>query len=255
MGAVRAEKDDEAMRISVAMAVYHGEAYIEAQIDSILSQLEPADEIIVSDDCPGGRTEEIVRRIAERDRRVRYVQGPGRGPIANFAHAISLCGGEAIFLSDQDDIWMPDKAAQVKAALEGGALLVLHDACVTDADMHPLAPSFFAAHGSKPGFWANLIRNSFMGCCMAFRRELCEAILPFPEGLPMHDQWIGLIATRLGRVVFLEEPLLFYRRHGENVTGGKTSFSTKMCWRLLLADRLLRRFFLLSRQGRGKLEN
>lgn len=52
------------MRISVAMAVYHGEAYLDAQLSSILSQLEPEDEIIVSDDCPGGKTEEIVRRFA-----------------------------------------------------------------------------------------------------------------------------------------------------------------------------------------------
>lgn len=184
-----------------------------------------------------------------------YVQGPGRGLIANFGHAISLCGGDAIFLSDQDDVWMPGKANKVKAALEAGALLVLHDACVTDADMHPLEPSFFAVHGSKPGFGANLIRNSFMGCCMAFRRELCGAILPLPEGIPMHDQWIGLIATRLGRVVFLEEPLLFYRRHGGNVSGGKTSVSTKLRWRLSLVNQLLRRFYLLSRHGENKLEN
>ena len=72
------------MRISVAMAVYHGEAYLDAQLSSILSQLEPEDEIIVSDDCPGGKTEEIVRRFAEQDQRVHYVQGPGRGLIANF---------------------------------------------------------------------------------------------------------------------------------------------------------------------------
>lgn len=107
-----------------------------------LSQLEPEDEIIVSDDCPGGETEEIVRRFAEQDQRVRYVQGPGRGLIANFGYAISLCRGDAIFLSDQDDVWMPGKASKVKAALEAGALLVLHDACVTDADMHSLEPSF-----------------------------------------------------------------------------------------------------------------
>ena len=243
------------MRISVAMAVYHGEAYLDAQLSSILSQLEPEDEIIVSDDCPGGETEEIVRRFAEQDQRVRYVQGPGRGLIANFGYAISLCRGDAIFLSDQDDVWMPGKASKVKAALEAGALLVLHDACVTDADMHSLEPSFFAVHGSKPGFVANLIRNSFMGCCMAFRRELCQAILPLPEGIPMHDQWIGLIATRLGRVVFLEEPLLFYRRHGGNVSGGETSFSTKLRWRWSLVNQLLRRFYLLSRHGRSKLEN
>lgn len=240
------------MRISVAMAVYHGEAYLEPQLDSILAQLQPADEIIVSDDCPGGRTEALVRRKAGQDPRVRYVQGPGRGLIANFAHAISLCGGDAVFLSDQDDVWMPDKAAKVKAALEQGALLVLHDACVTDAELRPSEPSFFLAHGSKPGFWRNLTRNSFMGCCMAFRRELCPAVLPFPTDIPMHDQWIGLIATRLGRVVFLEEPLLYYRRHGGNVSGGRTHFAAKLRWRLGLSYRLMERFFLLARQNEKK---
>lgn len=135
-------------------------------------------------------------------------------------------------------------------------MLVLHDACVTDADMHPLEPSFFAVHGSKPGFGANLIRNSFMGCCMAFRRELCGAILPLPEGIPMHDQWIGLIATRLGRVVFLEEPLLFYRGHGGNVSRVvKLRFPRSCSWRLSLVNQLLRRFYLLSRHGENKLEN
>ncbi len=243
------------MRISVAMAVYHGEAYLDAQLSSILSQLEPEDEIIVSDDCPGGETEEIVRRFAEQDQRVRYVQGPGRGLIANFGYAISLCRGDAIFLSDQDDVWMPGKASKVKAALEAGALLVLHDACVTDADMHSLEPWFFCVHGSKPGLVVNLFRKYFFCGCMGLRRELCQAILPLPEGIPMHDQWIGLIATRLGRVVFLEEPLLFYRRHGGNVSGGETSFSTKLRWRLSLVNQLLRRFYLLSRHGRSKLEN
>ncbi|HIT53716.1 MAG TPA: glycosyltransferase family 2 protein [Candidatus Fimivicinus intestinavium] len=237
------------MRVSVAMAAYHGEAYIEAQLASILPQLGPEDEVIVSDDCPGGKTEEIVRRMAAADERIRYVAGPGRGVLANFAQAISLCGGDVIFLSDQDDIWLPDKAVKVKEAIENGALLVLHDACVTDADLHPVEPSFFAAHGSKPGLWSNLLRNSFMGCCMAFRRELCRAILPFPEDIPMHDQWIGLIATRRGHVAFLKEPLLLYRRHGGNVTGGSASFAARLRWRWKLSARLLERFSLLAREN------
>lgn len=235
-----------AMRVSVAMAAYHGEAYIEAQLASILPQLGPQDEVIVSDDCPGGETERLVRHMAEQDKRIRYVEGPGRGVLANFEHAISLCGGDVIFLSDQDDIWQPGKANKVKEAIANGALLVLHDACVTDAGLHPVEPSFFDTHGSRPGFWHNLLRNSFMGCCMAFRRELCGAILPFPADIPMHDQWIGLIATRVGRVTFLKEPLLLYRRHGGNVTGGRASFAVRLRWRWRLAIHLRERFARLD---------
>ena len=172
------------MRISVAMAVYHGEAYLDAQLSSILSQLEPEDEIIVSDDCPGGKTEEIVRRFAEQDQRVHYVQGPGRGLIANFGHAISLCGGDAIFLSDQDDVWMPVKANKVKAALEAGALLVLHDACVTDADMHPLEPSFFCCSRIKARFWGQFDSQFLYGLLYGFSQRALRGDSTAPGGHP-----------------------------------------------------------------------
>lgn len=86
------------MRISVAMAVYHGEAYLDAQLSSILSQLEPEDEIIVSDDCPGrGKTEEIVRRFAEQRPARALCAGAGPRVDCPILDAISLCGGDAHF--------------------------------------------------------------------------------------------------------------------------------------------------------------
>ena len=229
--------------ISVALAAYEGERYIEEQLRSILPQLAKEDEIIVSDDKPGGMTEIIVRRLAEEDARVRYVEGPGKGVAANFINAIRHSKGDKIFLADQDDVWLPDKVQHVMEAFENGASLVLHNAYVTDENLQITHPSFFALRGSKPGLVHNLLKNSYMGCCMAFDRKLLKKIMPMPKAVPMHDQWIGLIAEIYGKPVFLDVPLLYYRRHEGNVTGGRTDTKQKLRWREYLLKKLIGRVF------------
>ena len=229
--------------ISVALAAYKGEAYIEAQLRSILPQLSHEDEIIVSDDAPGGATERVVRRVMADDPRVLYVEGKGQGVVGNFVNAIRHCRGDKIFLCDQDDVWLPDKVQQVMAAFGSGATLVVHNAYVTDKDLNITDYSFFALRGSKKGFVHNFIKNSYMGCCMAFDRSLLKRIMPMPKYVPMHDQWIGLIGEVYGKVKFLDAPLIYYRRTGENVTGGKTTTAQKLQWRRYLARRLAGRIF------------
>ena len=227
--------------ISVALAAYQGEDYIEAQLRSILPQLSHDDEIIVSDDKPGGATEQIVRRVMADDPRVFYVEGKGQGVVANFVNAIRHCRGDRIFLCDQDDVWLPDKVRRVTDAFDNGATLVLHNAYVTDRDLNITDYSFFALRGSRPGFLRNVIKNSYMGCCMAFDRSLLKKIMPMPKHLPMHDQWIGLMGEVYGKVAFLDAPLIYYRRTGANVTGGETTTKQKLQWRRYLIRRLIGR--------------
>ena len=224
--------------ISVALAAFKGEAYIEAQLRSILPQLSHDDEIIVSDDAPGGATERVVRRVMADDPRVFYVEGKGQGVVANFVNAIRHCRGDKIFLCDQDDVWLPDKVQRVMAAFDNGATLVLHNAYVTDKDLRITDYSFFELRGSKKGFLHNIVKNSYMGCCMAFDRKLLKKIMPMPKYVPMHDQWIGLMGEVYGKVVFLDAPLIYYRRTGSNVTGGATSTAQKLQWRRYLVKKL-----------------
>lgn len=231
------------MKKSVCMAAYHGERFIAEQLSSILPQLSPEDEVLVSDDAPGGETQKIVLEFAAKDARVRYLRGPGQGVICNFEYVLTQAEGDILFLCDQDDVWLPNKVQRVTQAIEGGACLVLHDASVTDGALRVIDKSFFEKHGSKPGFWRNFLRNSYMGCCMAFTREVADRALPFPKGIPMHDQWIGLAAEKAGRVCFLKEPLVLYRQHGGNVTGGATTLRQKLWWRLALCRALLSRCF------------
>ena len=229
------------MKISVALAAYKGEQFIAEQLESILPQLGENDEIIVSDDYPEGQTRSVVQKYAEKDKRIKYIEGLGKGVVENFENALNACSGDVIFLCDQDDVWMPDKVSCVMAEIANGADLVLHDAAVTDGNLDSTEPSFFAVHGSNADFRHNHIRNTFVGCCMVFTRQVALDTLPFPKGLPMHDWWIALSAIKLGyKVALLDKPLIKWRRHGDNVTGGKTGFIQKIKWRVKMFLSLLK---------------
>lgn len=230
--------------ISVALAAYKGEKYIEAQIRSILPQLSYEDEIIVSDDRPGGMTEKIVKKIAAEDSRVIWVEGKSKGVVSNFVNAIRYCRGDKIFLCDQDDVWLPDKVKRVTEAFDEGYDLVLHNAYITDGELNITDYSFFEKRGSKKGVFRNIFKNSYMGCCMAFDRKLLKKIMPMPRSIPMHDQWIGILAEIYGKVKFLDLPLIYYRVHGSNVTGGETTFRQKIEWRRYLIAKLYKRVIL-----------
>lgn len=220
------------MKISVALAAYKGEQYIAEQLDSIISQLGENDEIIVCDDYPQGDTCTIVQNYANQDKRIRYIEGEGKGVVRNFENALNACSGDVIFLCDQDDVWQPDKVSSVMAEIENGADIVLHDAAVTDGNLNITEPSFFAIRNSNVDYKSNLIKNTFVGCCMAFTRQVMLDTLPFPKDLPMHDWWIALAAIKKGyKAVLLEKPLILWRRHGGNVTGGKTGLVQKIKWR------------------------
>lgn len=207
------------MTVSVVMATYNGKHYIARQVESILSQLTEKDELVISDDGSTDGTWEYLQELCRRDARVRVLEGPGCGVVMNFERALSACKGRWIFLADQDDVWYPDKRERVLAHAEKtGAVLVMHDARVTDEHGNRLHESFFNLRGCRTGLVHNLIKNSYIGCCIAFSRQLLPYILPFPDTIPMHDQWIGLQAERHGGVSLLTAPLMEYCRHEGNAT-------------------------------------
>ncbi len=237
------------MKVSVALATYNGERFIREQLDSILPQLSPGDEVIVSDDGSSDGTVDIILGYAEKDERVRLIKGPGKGAVRNFEHAISQCSGDVIFLCDQDDVWLPGKVeAVLKKFDESGADLVLHNAKIVNEDLAEIV-SFFENRRVAKGVLRNIYKNSYMGCAMAFLSSLKRAALPFPKNLPMHDQWLGLVAEMYGKVAFIDEPLMLYRRHGGNVTGDRhSSLANMLKWRGAIAAALLKRRQSLSKR-------
>lgn len=203
--------------ISVCMATYNGASFIEEQLYSILRNLSANDEVIISDDGSSDETRTLIEHIMEKDSRIRLLNGPKKGIIANFENAIVQAKGEIIFLSDQDDVWCDNKVSKVLDCFaDERTKVVVHDAYVVNEYMEVLLPSYFGFRKSGSGFIKNIIRNSFVGCCMAFRKDLFSVVIPIPKNIEMHDQWIGICGEMNGQVVFLKDRLLYYRRHGDN---------------------------------------
>lgn len=211
--------------VSVCLATYNGARYIKEQIDSILLNLNANDEIIISDDKSTDNTVQIIKDYKNPQIKLYTNEGP-HGFIHNFENAIQHAKGDYIFLSDQDDIWTTNKIEVCLRYLQITDLVV-HNALLVNAQGEKSCIDFFSIRKSKAGYWKNLYKNSFIGCCMAFKSSLLNSILPFPKHILWHDMWIGLIAEKKGKTIFIPDILLYYRRHENNAspTSEKSSFS------------------------------
>lgn len=202
--------------ISVCMATHNGEKYLLSQMNSILDQLGKADELIIVDDLSSDRTVDIIKSF--EDIRIKlFCNDINSGVVKAFEKALDMASGDYIFLSDQDDIWLPDKVSAVMEKFDAGFDLVVSDAFILNKGVVQ-GQTFYSIRKSGPGFIKNAYKNTFIGCCMAFRAEYKKMILPIPKEISMHDAWIGQIITIFGKVCFLDKSLIFYRRHDENVT-------------------------------------
>jgi len=222
------------------MAVHNGELFLQQQIDSILPQLKEGDELIIADDVSTDATPEIIKSY--QDARIQRLPPRKFGdPSKNFEYALSYCNNEIIFLADQDDVWHPNKIEIMTGELVVCDLVVCNCRLI-DENGKVLSESFFDHNRSRQGLVKNLIKNSFVGCCMAFRNTLLEKISPFPMKISMYDQWIGLVAQRYFKVKFITQILVDHRRHNRNYSStgerSKNSWNKKVISRLQLAKAL-----------------
>lgn len=218
--------------ISVCIATYNGANFIVRQLDSVFMQLSPDDQVIVVDDLSTDDTVNIVKQTYG-DRVEVHVNNQNLGPIKSFERALTMARGDIFFLCDQDDIWEKNKVKKVIKAFEDGkADLVVHDAFVVDGNLKMISSSWNEFNGNKmqQGIIGNVLKNAYTGAMMAFKKDLAPLILPFPPSIEMHDQWIAIVSMlEKKKIIYIEEPLMKYVRHGANVTGmRKRSISAKL---------------------------
>jgi glycosyltransferase involved in cell wall biosynthesis len=230
------------MKISVCMAVYNGSAYLLPQMQSILEQLRPNDEVVVVDDASQDNSAEILSGVS--DSRVRVFRNDRNlGVFASFEKAMSLAQGDLLFLSDQDDLWLPGKVDKILEvfSLNPAVTLVASDALVIDESGNVVANSFFELRGHfAPGILHNLLKNKYLGCTLAFRKSMLKLFLPIPKDVPMHDMWFGLINDIYGKTHYIDQPLIAYRRHGGNVSpSAGAPVVQRLVWRWHLVKNLL----------------
>jgi len=204
------------MKISIAMAAYNGGRYLKDQLDSFVDQERQPDELVISDD---GSTDDTVA-VAETFKGVApfpvkvLKSAGGLGFAGNFCQALGAATGDLVFLSDQDDVWFPNKLRIVEdvARQHPEYLAILNDCILTDADLNPVGMTKMQQLKSGGMSLDHLV----MGCCAAVRKDLLDLALPVPLGYPAHDNWLIKIAGGMGRKKVVEAALQFYRRHGAN---------------------------------------
>lgn len=233
--------------ISVCMATYNGERFIRRQLETILSQLAPEDELVISDDSSTDSTLAIIREYVTPSVRV-FAGQSFRSPVLNFEFALRQSRGDIIVLADQDDVWLENKLTVVRDyfAREGARpALIVMDAAVVDEAERVVYPSVLAKLNAGPGFWKNLYDNRYLGCCMAFSRDLLVRALPFPKNIPMHDIWLGQLCERIGTTAFIPVVTMKYRKHGSSLTDFTITFQPflQIKRRLILAWSLICRSY------------
>src|ERR1051325_4683641 len=216
------------MNLSIALATYNGAAFLKEQLESIAAQTRTPDELVISDDQS---TDDTLRMIVEFAATVDFpvrlsVNESNLGTAKNFEKAISLCRGDVILLSDQDDVWHNDKLESVECIFEAKPRLslVFSDAELVDEMLQPFAETLFDQLGfndrkqrlvkSGRALEVQLRENLVCGCTIAFRANLKELVLPISSDGPLvHDGWIMLLIAAAGEIDFIKRPLLKYRQH------------------------------------------
>jgi glycosyltransferase involved in cell wall biosynthesis len=222
------------MKMSVAMCTYNGARFVRAQLESIAAQTRIPNELVVSDDCSEDATREIIADFATSAPFPVHLRVNERnlGSTKNFERAIELCDGDAIALSDQDDVWFPEKLRRIEDCFvqrpEVG--LVFTDAEVVDEQLQSLGYRLWESVGFdntqrqfvRAGRVLDVLLPGWTvtGATMAFRARFRGLVLEIPSNLRLiHDGWIALMIASVADICFIEEPLIKYRQHSRQQIG------------------------------------
>jgi glycosyltransferase involved in cell wall biosynthesis len=248
--------------ISVCMATYNGAQYIREQLDSILPQLGPADEIVVCDDRSKDDTLGIVESYG--DPRIRaYRNEVNLGHVRNFEKALTLARGDFIFLSDQDDRWLPGRVEHMMSlmAREPDILLLASNFDLIGMDGADIG-EYRLLGPTKPTAWQQAFaifagRAPYWGCTFLMKRDILQYCLPIPKNIESHDIWIALTASVFGRVMNIAGPTLKRRIHGSNLTAtSRRALSVVLKSRYHFLHALASRtIFLKFKKHRGSRES
>ena len=230
---------NDQVRASVCMAAYNGERFIGEQIESILADLGPQDELIIVDDKSTDGTAHLVASLA--DSRIRLFRSEtNERYVRTFGKAAALARGDYIFLADQDDVWVSGRTSRMIDALGKTAMVAGNVALFGGPEEN--AP--WSLHAKDSGRrLANIVGvmvgyRPYYGCAMGFRRDFADVVLPMPSFLyESHDLWMALAGNLAGEMTHLEEPVLYRRLHEDN--------ETPRNWRRL--DRILKARWMLLR--------
>lgn len=222
----------EGMKFSVALCTYNGDEFLGEQLASFVSQNRLPDEVVICDDGSDDNTMEILQDFASKAPFQTHVHRNREtlGSTGNFEKAIRLCSGDIIALSDQDDVWHPQKLSQIEQIFLrnpdiGG---VFTDADVVDQNLKPFGFSLWDSiqfskrqqrHVIRGEAFEILLKHPVVtGATLSFRSLWRERLSPFPS-FWVHDAWIAFNLSAFSTLTIIQENLIQYRQHGNNQIG------------------------------------
>lgn len=236
-------------KISIVVATYNGEKYLREQLDSLYTQTLLPDEIIAVDDCSTDSTSKILEEYHKNKGLIYIINDVNLGVNKNFEKALRLCSGEYIAICDQDDIWLPNKiqkSIKKLKEIEKNGLPSLVTSGKIDINKFKNIIYKPKKNGDTYEYYISLFNHYMQGCTMFMNRKLLDYILPLPDKKEiMYDVFIGLTASMVGNKYNIDEPLMYYRRHEDNVTG---SIDEKK----MIKDNKLGKYFPFYSPGRLK---
>lgn len=225
------------MTVSVALCSYNGSKYIAEQLESIALQTRKVDELVICDDCSKDNTEEIVNQFIKLHPQLHvrfYENDTNVGFLRNFEQALQRCTSDLIFLSDQDDIWLPDKVEifcdyfnehpNVDVAFSNARLINASGTAEYDQTLFDVVGlDEYNKKLFRKGYAQELLATSgrVTGCTTAIRSSFLPYCLPFSPMYvkPIHDEVIAVSAASVGRLGFIDICLIKYRQHDGQTIG------------------------------------
>lgn len=238
--------------IDILLATYQGEEYVEEQIDSIKNQSMQDFRLIIRDDASSDGTRDILDgKVKEFDANQAFLLSDTKhlgSASASFMRLLSMSHGDYAMFADQDDLWSPYKLEMMSEKMKklewkyGKAtpILIHTDLQVIDANGNVLAESFYKMQKLPMEDNLNLllIQNTVTGCTIMMNKSAVNLLKKSrAEDMLMHDHYAAILVAALGKVIFMKEPLVRYRQHGDNSVGAKSASSPKELLRRLLAGK------------------
>ncbi len=219
-------------KTEVILSTYNATKYLKVQLDSILQQDYENISLLIRDDGSTDGTLEILEEYAQKYDNVRYYAGENLGAAGSFFDLMKNVSEDAkyIALSDQDDYWMPEKISvavrnirSCENSHKNVGVLYCTNQLLVDENLTPIDTTFSRA-GLRPSFGNALVENICTGCTAVFNRKVLKAVVThIPDYCIMHDFWLYLVASYIGKVIYDDTSYILYRQHADNVLGERSS--------------------------------
>lgn len=206
--------------VSVILASYNGEQYIEEQINSILAQTYPIHEILIGDDGSTDHTPQILNDYARKFKNIKIIHSEGKryGVSHNFKRLMDIASGNCIAISDQDDIWFPEKIEVMMNGI-GDCMLAYCNAIpfsgtIPDCEDNLIEDNSWNYENRIEKMMFN---NIISGHRMLVKKEFVNAISVWNYDV-YYDWWLAVSAAYCNSIAHIRQPLVLWRRHNNSLT-------------------------------------